>query len=130
DRQLRLLQRARAHYDETRLVHEYPVLDGRTGELGGHLIHLNIEQFGELWRKQAAYALQEAQTLYLAGRRARWRNFLGAPAREWHRRYIHLRGYRDGWRGMLLCATLAYFELIKFVHLHALEHAGQLKATP
>lgn len=121
DHQLRLLRPDHARYDESRLVHEFAELDGQAGELRGHLLHLNVEQAGELWRKQRAYAIQEAQTLYLAGQRARWRNFIGAPLREFYRRYLQLGGYRDGALGLLLCGTLAFFELIKFAHLKGLE---------
>ena len=121
DEQLRLLRRGRARYDERLLVHEVAALDGPAAHLRGHLLHLNIERLDELWRKQRAYALQEAQTLFLAGRRARWRNFAGAPLREFRRRYLALGGWRDGWLGLLLCGTLAYFEWVKFVHLKALE---------
>ena len=123
DHQLRLLRRGRARYDEARLVHELVRLDGVAGELHGHLLHLNIERLDELWRKQTGYALQEAQTLYLAGGRARWRSFAGAPLREFYRRYITLGGARDGALGLFLCATLAYFEWVKYVHLKGLELA-------
>jgi glycosyltransferase involved in cell wall biosynthesis len=121
DRQLRLLRRDRARYDPERLVHEYAELDGPAGYLEHPLLHLNIERLGELWRKQTGYAIQEAQTLYLGGRRARWRNFVGAPAREFLRRYVRLGGWRDGPVGLLVCGTLAYFELVKFAHLKGLE---------
>lgn len=121
DRQLRLLRRDRAHYDENRLVHEFADLEGEAGTLNGHILHLNIERLGELWQKQSAYALQEAQTLFRGGRRARWRNFLGAPAREFARRYLALGGWRDGAVGLLMCGTLAYFEIVKFAHLKGLE---------
>jgi glycosyltransferase involved in cell wall biosynthesis len=121
DHQLRLLRRDRARYDEARLVHELVLLDGPAAYLDNHLLHLNIERLDELWRKQTSYAIQEAQTLHLAGRRARWRNFVGAPLREFHRRYIPLGGWRDGALGLFLCATLAYFEWVKFVHLKGLE---------
>jgi glycosyltransferase involved in cell wall biosynthesis len=121
DHQLRLLRRGNARYDETRLVHEFAQLDGPAGYLSQHLLHLNIEYMEELWRKQTSYAIQEAQTLYRAGRRARWRNFMGAPLREFQRRYITLGGYRDGTIGLLVCATLAYFEWVKFAHLKGLE---------
>lgn len=120
DRQLRLLWRTQARYDQARLVHEFAQLDGETGQLAGHLTHINIERMGEFWRKQRAYALQEAQTLRRAGRTARWRNFVGAPVREFARRYWQLGGWRDGALGLLLCGALAYFELVKFVHLKAL----------
>ena len=117
DPQLRLLRRDAARYDEARLVHELVTLGGEAGTLHGHIEHLNIERLGELWAKQSGYALAEARTLYATGRRARWRNFLGAPARELWRRYIALGGWRDGLLGLLLCATLAWFELVKFILL-------------
>jgi (heptosyl)LPS beta-1,4-glucosyltransferase len=120
DHQLRLLRRSAARYDEGRLVHEYAELDGPAGELRGHLVHHNIEGLGELWAKQSAYALAEARTLYLEGRRARWRNFVGAPARELWRRYVTLGGWRDGPLGLLLCATMAWHEVVKFAFLAGL----------
>jgi glycosyltransferase involved in cell wall biosynthesis len=123
DHQLRLVRRGRARYDEARLVHELAALDGEAGYLGGHLLHLNIERLDELWRKQTSYAIQEAQTLFLAGRRARWRNFVGAPAREFRRRFVSMAGWRDGALGLFLCATLAYFEVVKYAHLKGLERA-------
>ncbi|RRR68476.1 MAG: glycosyltransferase family 2 protein [Candidatus Viridilinea halotolerans] len=117
DHQLRLLRRNAARYDEQRLVHEYADLDGPAGTLQGHLIHHNIERLDELWAKQSRYALAEARTLYLHGRHTRWRNFLGAPAREFLRRYVNLSGWRDGPLGLLLCATLAWHEVVKFAFL-------------
>lgn len=117
DRQLRLMRRTSARYDEARLVHEFAALHGPAGELRGHLLHINIEALGELWAKQSRYALAEARMLHAAGRRTRWRNFLGAPARELWRRYVVLGGWRDGALGLFLCATLAWFELVKFVML-------------
>lgn len=127
DHQLRLLRRDQAHYDETRIVHELAVLDGEVGFLEGHLLHLNIEHMDELWQKQRGYAIQEAQTLFLAGRRARWRNLLGAPLRELYRRFVQLGGWRDGRLGLLLCATLAFFELVKYVHLLGLQRIARNK---
>ena len=121
DHQLRLLRCGHAHYDETRIVHELARLDGEAGFLTSHLVHLNIEHIHELWNKQRSYAIQEAQTMFLAGKRARWRNLLGAPLREFYRRFVQLGGWHDGRLGLLLCGTLAFFEFIKYVHLFALQ---------
>lgn len=121
DEQLRLLRRGAARYDETVTVHEVAQLDGPSGALRGHLIHLNIETFGELLAKQRAYAIQEAQTLARRGVRMRWRNLLGAPARELWRRYVALGGWRDGALGLLLCGTLAGFAAVTFLHLRAIQ---------
>ncbi|MCA1554113.1 MAG: glycosyltransferase family 2 protein, partial [Chloroflexi bacterium] len=111
DRQLRLMQRARARYDATRPVHELVVLDGEAGVLQGHLVHLNYENVGEFVRKQRAYARYEAQQLFASGRRARARNFVLQPLREFNRRLIRYEGYRDGWRGWLLSALMAWHTL-------------------
>ena len=117
DPQLRLLRRTAARYDEGRLVHEFAQLQGAAGTLHGHLTHHNIEALGEFWRKQTDYALAEARTMASLGRRARARNFVGAPARAlWHR-YVALGGWRDGPLGMFLCASLAWFELVNFAFL-------------
>jgi glycosyltransferase involved in cell wall biosynthesis len=117
DPQLRLLRRDAARYDEARLVHEFAQLQGEAGTLRGHLAHHNIDGLGELWRKQTAYALAQARTMAAEGRRARARNFIGAPTRELWRRYINLGGWRDGPLGLFLCATLAWFELVSFAFL-------------
>lgn len=123
DRQLRLLRRAAARYDETRLVHELAELQGAAGELHEHLVHHNIERLDELWAKQSVYAAAEARILHAAGRRTRARNLLGGPARELWRRYVRLEGWRDGPLGLFLCGTLAWFELVKFVMLWSLNKA-------
>lgn len=120
DAQLRLMRRDCARYDEARLVHEFATLDGPAGRMQGHLVHLNIERLDELWRKQRAYAIQEAQTLFLAGAPVRWRTFIGAPVREFYRRFVALHGYRDGALGLFLCATMAFFEMVKYAHLKGL----------
>jgi hypothetical protein len=114
---LRLLRRGRARFDESRAVHEVALLDGEAGYLHNHILHINIEKYAEFWLKQRSYAIQEAHMLYRQGQRARWRNFIGAPVREFRRRYVELGGYRDGLLGLFLCASLAYFEIVKFVHL-------------
>ncbi len=120
DRQLRLVRRARARYDERQHVHEVARLDGDAGSLRQHFVHLNIERLDEFWLKQTRYALAEARILRGEGRRARWRNFIGAPAREFWRRYVRLGGWRDGPLGLFLCASLAWFEVVKFAFLHTL----------
>jgi (heptosyl)LPS beta-1,4-glucosyltransferase len=121
DRQLRLLRRGYARYDEARLVHELVQLDGTTGHLNHHLVHINIETWPELHTKQRRYALAEAQTLALAGARAKWRNLVLQPLREVHRRWITWRGYRDGVLGLALALAMGYYELVKYIHLKGLE---------
>lgn len=121
DHQLRLVYRTTAHYDEQRLVHELVHIPGECGYLHHHLRHLNIERLAEFWLKQTRYALAEARTLHREGRRARWRNFIGGPAREFWHRYLQLGGWRDGPLGLFLCGALAWFELVKFAFLRGMD---------
>lgn len=123
DDQLRLLRREHAHYDEARLVHEVAQVDGPTARLSGHLLHINIESWRELRHKQRRYAIAEAQTLALAGVRARWRNLVLQPLREIKRRLITWQGYRDGRLGWTLAVVMGYYEWVKYVHLKALQRA-------
>ena len=109
DRQLRLMRRERAQYDLSRPVHELVQLDGATGILAGHLIHLNYETVGEFLRKQRQYAVLDAESLRLKGVRARPHGFVLQPLREFRRRYLSLEGYQDGWRGLLLSALMAWY---------------------
>lgn len=123
DRQLRLLKRDRARYDETRLVHEVAALDGEAGTLNGHFLHINIETWRELRIKQRRYAIAEAQTLAQEGVRARWRNLILQPLREVRRRFVTWHGYRDRVLGLTLALVMGYYEWIKYVHLMALRRA-------
>ena len=82
DRQLRLLRRGRARYDESWAVHEVAELDGPAGELVEPLLHLNYESLAEFRAKQREYARLEARTLWERGERARPRNLVLQPLRE------------------------------------------------
>lgn len=119
DHQLRLVRRTQARYDEERLVHELVILDGPQQQLTGHLIHINIESWAELRRKQHGYALAEAATLARAGAVARPHNLVLQPLREVKRRFVTWGGWRDGALGLLLALVMGWYELVKYRHLRA-----------
>jgi hypothetical protein len=121
DRQLRLLQRARARYDPHRPVHELVLLDGEAGVLQGHLVHLNYETIGEFIRKQTYYAPYEARRLQRQGIHAQLRHFILQPLRELRRRYLSLQGYRDGWRGWVLSVLMAWYSFEVYRQLRRLQ---------
>jgi glycosyltransferase involved in cell wall biosynthesis len=107
DRQLRLLKRGRAAYDESDRVHEVARLDGVAGTLAEPLLHLNYETLSEFRAKQARYAGLEARALWERGARARPRNLILQPIREFRRRFLELAGYRQGWLGLQLSLLMA-----------------------
>lgn len=109
DYQMRLLRIGKARYDPGRPVHEVVMLDGPEGKLANHLIHYNYESWGQFHDKQRRYATYEARILAAQGIRPRPHNFVLQPLREFRRRYITLRGYRDGLHGLKLSLLLAYY---------------------
>jgi (heptosyl)LPS beta-1,4-glucosyltransferase len=109
DFQLRLLRRGSVRYDPQRPVHEEPLVDGPVGHISAPFLHLNYRTLGEFVRKQERYCRLDAQRWLLMYGRPRLRALVGQPLREFVRRYIVLRGYREGWRGLVLCVLLAFY---------------------
>jgi glycosyltransferase involved in cell wall biosynthesis len=107
DHQLRLLERARARYDEREVVHEVAELNGPSEYLAEPLLHLNYESMAQFRAKQRRYALLEAETLARRGVRARPHNLLLQPIREFRRRVVELEGIKQGPIGVRLGLEMA-----------------------
>lgn len=109
DYQLRLIKRGHGHYDPARQVHELVLLDGPEGYLEQPFIHYNYATIKQFIRKQRQYVALEADIRFKQGVRPKPWTFLSLPLREFYRRYVRFQGYRDGWRGLVLCALVAYY---------------------
>jgi len=109
DYQLRLLHRRAARFDPLRVVHEVAVVDGPVGHLRQPLVHFNYRTLAEFVRKQERYCHYEAERWLATYGRPRARALLGQPVREFWRRYVVLRGLREGWLGLVLSLSLAYY---------------------
>jgi (heptosyl)LPS beta-1,4-glucosyltransferase len=109
DHQLRLLRRGFAHYDSVRVVHELPIVDGEVGYLEQPFVHLNYRSLREFVAKQERYCQLEAVRWRKTYGRPRRRALVGQPVRELWRRYVSLRGFRDGPLGLVLSLLLAYY---------------------
>lgn len=121
DHQLRLLRADRAYYDPSREVHETVTLDGEAGYLQEHFIHYNYDTLAHFRAKQDRYQELEARVLYNQGVYPRPWSYLSMPLREFWRRYVLLKGYRDGWVGLLLCGLLGWYTFRTYIRL------GQLR---
>jgi len=124
DYQLRLFRRHKGRYDESREVHELVMLDGPQGYLENPLIHYNYEDIGQFIERQNRYTEMEAAYLFRGGARAKVRNFIIQPCREFRRRYITLQGYKDGRHGLFLSLLMAYYEGVKYAKLWRLQRRG------
>lgn len=114
DYQLRLLRREKAHYDETREVHEVAIIEGEEGYLQEHLIHYNYDSWTQFHAKQTRYTRYAANTLLKEGVRAHPRHLVTRPAQEFWRRFITWQGYKDGLHGLRLSLIMARYEQKKY----------------
>jgi hypothetical protein len=121
DYQVRLLDRRRCRYDETRAVHEVVQVEGDKGYLQRDLLHHNYQSLGQFLEKQDRYANLYAKTLHDIGVQPRFRSLLGQPLREFIRRYITTGGWRDGWRGLALAGLLAYYQWLAYWRLRRIQ---------
>jgi (heptosyl)LPS beta-1,4-glucosyltransferase len=109
DYQLRLVRRSSVRMDPRRIVHEQALVDGSVGYLQAAFIHYNYRSLRELFRKQERYSHLEAERWLLTYGPPRRRALLGQPMREFWRRFLTLRGYRDGGMGLLLSLVIAWY---------------------
>ncbi len=112
DYQLRLFRVGLGRYDPDWPVHEVVRIEGPVGRLENPLVHINYTTVGEVFAKQAQYARLEALRLARRGVRPRLHRFITFPVREFYRRFVSLRGYRDGWVGLLLATAMAWQAVI------------------
>lgn len=123
DAQLRLLKVGSASYDPTREVHEIVELAGEAGVLKEHFIHYNYDSLDHFLRKNNRYSDFEAQILYKQGIRAKPWTYISMPLREFYRRYVQLRGYRDGVIGIQLCGLMSWFMFKTYLKLRDLHQS-------
>jgi (heptosyl)LPS beta-1,4-glucosyltransferase len=122
DYQLRLMRPALSHYDDSRQVHEFPVVAGDVYSLLNPLIHFNYANWSQFIVKQRTYAPLEAAALHSEGTRARPLSLIGQPVRELHRRLVTYHGWRDGPQGIALSIAMALYRVEVYCRLRQLDH--------
>ena len=110
DYQLRLIERGAAHFDPARVVHEVPIVDGsgRPSRLAVGPLQLPHPARVHPASRSATVGLDARRWLITYGR-PRGRAVVGQPIREFWRRFVSLRGYREGPLGLLLSVLLAWY---------------------
>ena len=129
DRQLRLLRRGRARYDPERPVHEVVILDGEAGYLENAFIHYNYDTVGQFRQKMSRYTGFEAGILYGQGIRTHPWTYVTMPWREFWRRFVTLKGYRDHVYGLLFCGLMAWYTFVTYVRLRQLRSGGNHRSS-
>jgi glycosyltransferase involved in cell wall biosynthesis len=116
DYQLRLFRKGKGRYDPAQKVHEKVNLDGVTGYLKNPLLHISCHTWSEFVDHQKRWARLKAEVHFDRGVRPSYHFFVG-PTLEFLRRYVYLRGYRDGLHGLYLSWIFAFYYFVMYVHL-------------
>lgn len=99
-------------------IHEEVVVDGSVGELSGAIRHYSFRTAFQLFGKFTHYARIAAQALEIASPKTARNDmgrklFLYGPHMVWAR-YVEEKGYRDGWRGLVLALAFGYMEALTY----------------
>lgn len=109
DLQARLIRTGFGRYEPSREVHEVVCFEGDTEVLTRPIIHVNYESWSEVLTRQRQYTLRLVKAgLVPPPRPISW---FSRPAREFVRRFVRLRGYRDGLTGFALAGIMALEEV-------------------
>jgi glycosyltransferase involved in cell wall biosynthesis len=121
---LRLFRKGAARFTDA-FVHEELVVDGPVGELSGDLLHYSYDSLEEHIRKLNLYTTYDAQMLARRGVRVTpWRvpwYFIAKPLAVFLRKYLLQMGFREGWRGLVLCGMAAFVVFVNYAKLQALQ---------
>lgn len=129
DYHLRLFKRAKGRYDAAQKVHEMVILEGAAGYFANPLIHVWHETWSEFVDHQERYAQMKAEMLFERGVKPSY-HFVAGPILEFLRRYVVLKGYRDGLHGLRLSYLFAYYFFKMYVILSKLWKIDAGKTMP
>ncbi len=120
DYQTRLLRRDYGRWLE-REVHAHVVVSGEVRTLRHHIVHDGMPHISKQLRNLDRYTRYEADELRKQGQRFRGHRLLAGPPLVFLQRYLWLQGFRQGWRGLILCADLAMYQFMTYAKLWEME---------
>ena len=128
DYQTRLFRMRVGRFEE-REVHESLSVPGPVGTLKHHLLHDGMPNISKQLLNLDSYTRHEANELFKRGQHFRWYHLVINPWLIFFHRYFWLLGFRDGWRGFVVCAYTAIYYFIARAKLWEIETLG-LQVSP
>jgi glycosyltransferase involved in cell wall biosynthesis len=113
DRISRLYDKTRVSFLET-LVHEKLVPDENVGALQNPILHYSFTGMEDYVERQNRYSSLYAQEKMKNGFKVTWSHLVLRPPATFFKNYIILQGFRDGFLGLFLAMSLAYYTFLKY----------------
>jgi len=128
DYQTRLFRRDRGRWIE-REVHAHVVVPGEVRNLKHHIMHFGMPNISKQLRNLDRYTRYEADELRKQGIRFGWSRVILRPWFVFLHRYLWLKGFLEGWRGLILCGYFGIYDFLSQAKLWELEELG-LEQSP
>jgi glycosyltransferase involved in cell wall biosynthesis len=113
DWQLRLWQRDAAQWSGID-PHDRLEVRGSIGRLQGDLLHYSMDSLGHQVQKMLRYADDFARIRAEQGRPVGYLDLLIRPAWRFFRSYVLKCGFLDGWQGLCIAWTAAFYTFLRY----------------
>ena len=124
---LRLFRRQKIKW--TPQVHSQPQIIGTVGEinydesLDNAIIHFNYKDISQYLEKFNRYTSAEAARLYQLRRPFHCLKLFYQPSKEFFKRYILYKGYKDRLHGLILSLLQSFYVMVSYMKLWELERS-------
>jgi glycosyltransferase involved in cell wall biosynthesis len=113
DRKVRLFDRRLAKWVGG-YVHESVVVEGRVGHLNANILHFTCSSLSEHLRTLDRYTTLAAEQLVSQKADIGWKELAVDPAWTFFRTYFVQRGFLDGYEGLAIAYTAAFYNFLKY----------------
>jgi len=120
DTTYRLFKNGYVKYQEDKIVHEMPVIKGKSKVLKNKMLHYSFENAQHYKTKMETYATLKALELYKKGKKVTLFHFAFRPIYKFVTNYIIRLGILDGKEGFQLCYLSAYGVYYRYRKLNQL----------
>ncbi len=117
------LFRRHLRYQPRRVHADIEVAQQRVGQLRGKLQHHTCQCLNRFLQTQNRYSSWAAHDAYDAGKRATWWSVAVRPPLKFLQFYLLRLGILDRTPGLLWCAIVAYYNLMKYAKLWEMTHS-------
>ena len=108
DTTYRLFKKNHVKYIADKIVHEMPIIDGKSTILKNNMLHYCFDSAAHYKSKMEQYANLKALELYNKGKKPNLYHFYIRPAIKFVTNYIFRLGFLDGKEGFSICYLSAY----------------------
>ena len=108
DTTYRLFKKGKVKYIEDKIVHEMPLIDGKSKVLKNFMLHYCFDSAEHYKSKMEHYASLKAQELFKKGKKSNVFHFYLRPFYKFITNYFFRLGFLDGKEGFTICYLSAY----------------------